>query len=99
MIAEMRGTLNNVKCNRAVGVISDLIKTECRGFILPPSEVKRLLGIPGHYRTWYLHRSITELKKKLANNFISIVISPEHGICFTLYRIPDRSDSPLSKNN
>lgn len=99
MIAELRSTLDDAKCNRAVVVISDLIRTEYQGFILPPSEVKRLLGIPGHYQTWYLHRSITELRKKLANNFISIAVSPEYGICFTIYQIPGQMDRQPSKNN
>jgi len=81
-------SLDTQRCTHAVGIIRDLISHECQGFILPPSEVRRLLGIPTHYQTWYLHRNVLELRKKLANNYISVSVSPQHGICFTLYSIP-----------
>ena len=87
-MGERKSTIEDMKCSQAVDVIRDLISRECQGFILPPSEVRRLLGIPGYYQTWYLHRSVIELRKKLANNFISIAVSPEQGICFTLYKVP-----------
>lgn len=80
-------SLDDQKCLNAVGVIRDLISRECQGFILPPAEVRRLLGIPIHYQTWYLHRNVLELRKKLANNFISVNVDPRHGICFALYHI------------
>jgi hypothetical protein len=82
---------DNQKCTHAVGVIKEIISHECQGFILPPSEVRRLLGIPVHYQTWYLHQNVLELRKKLANNFISVTVNPQHGICFTLYNIPKQA--------
>lgn len=98
-MGEKTSILEEEKCKKAVAVIRDLISRECQGFILPPSEVRRLLGIPGHYRTWYLHRSVIELRKKLANNFISVAVSPEDGICFTLYKIPNQPDIRVSPVN
>ncbi len=98
-MGEKVSILDELKCSQAVGVISDLIKRECQGFILPPSEVKRLLGIPVHYQTWYLHRSVIQLKKKLANNYISVAISPEDGICFTLYKVPRQPGIRVSPIN
>jgi len=84
-------SLDDQKCLSAVGVIRDIISHECQGFILPPSEVRRLLGIPLHYQTWYLHRNVLELRKKLANTFISVHVDPRHGIGFTLYNIPGQA--------
>ena len=86
-MAEKASSLDDQKCITAVGIIQEIIRTECQGFILPPSEVKRLLGIPLHYHTWYLHKNVLELRKKLANNFISVTVSPVNGICFTLYNL------------
>lgn len=98
-MGEKINILDGLKCSQAVGVISDLIKRECQGFILPPSEVKRLLGIPLHYQTWYLHRSVIELRKKLANFYISAAISPELGISFTLYKVPRQASIRVSPIN
>lgn len=78
----------NRRCTKAATVIQDLIRHECQGFILPPSEVKRLLGIPSYYQTWYLHKNVITLRKALANNYISMAVSPEYGICITLYKVP-----------
>lgn len=91
--------LEEEKCRTAVAVIRDLIGRENQGFILPPSEVRRLLGIPAHYRTWYLHRNVISLRRKLANNFISVAVSPENGIFFALYKIPSRLDIRTSNIN
>ncbi|MBN2298648.1 MAG: hypothetical protein JXM72_08635 [Deltaproteobacteria bacterium] len=88
MMGEKGKTQEDTRCNKAATVIRDLIKHECQGFILPPSEVKRLLGIPGYYQTWYLHKKIITLRKALANNYISMAVSPEYGICITLYKVP-----------
>jgi len=88
MVGEKKGILEEEKCTKVVGVISDLLRRDGQGCIHPPSEVKRLLGIPLHYQTWYLHRSVMQLRKKLANNYISVAVSPEHGISFTLYKAP-----------
>ncbi len=98
-MGEQISIIDERKCSKAVGVISDLIKRECQGFILPPSEVKRLLGIPVHYQTWYLHRSVIQLKKKLANKYISMAVSPEDGICFTLYTLPKQPGVRVSPMN
>lgn len=98
-MGEKTSILDELKCSQAVIVISDLIKRECQGFILPPSEVKRLLGIPAHYQTWYLHRSVLQLKKKLANNYISVEISPGDGISFTLYNVPRQPGIRVSPVN
>lgn len=87
-MVEKTSALDDQKCLHAVGIIREIISHECQGFILPPSEVKRLLGIPVHYQTWYLHRNVLELRKKLANNFISVTVSPQHGITFMLYNVP-----------
>ena len=99
MMGEKKGILEDERCRTAVGVIRDLIKKECQGFILPPSEVRRLLGIPLHYQTWYLHRNVLELRKKLANNYISVAVSPEHGICFTIYKVPKEPGIRVSPIN
>ncbi len=98
-MGEQENFAGQKKCIQAVDVIRDLIKRECQGFILPPSEVRRLLGIPGYYQTWYLHRSVLELRKKLANNYISIAVSPEQGICFTLYKVPREESIRVSPIN
>lgn len=76
------------RCDRAATVIKKLIRNECQGFILPPSEAKRLLDIPSYYQTWYLHKKVIELRKNLANSYISMTVSPEYGICITLYKVP-----------
>ncbi len=88
MASEDMSVQDSRNCNRAVQVISHLIRNECQGFILPPSEVRRMLGIPRHCRTWYLHRNIITLRKRLANSFICMSVSPEQGICFTVYKAP-----------
>ncbi len=98
-MGEHKNTLDEKRCIQAVDVIRDLLSRECQGFILPPSEVRRLLGIPGYYQTWYLHKSVLELRKKLANNYISIAVSPEQGICFTLYRVPREKSIRVSPLN
>ncbi len=87
------------RCDHAATVIQDLIRHECQGFILPPSEVKRLLGIPGYYQTWYLHKKIVQLRKKLANSFISMAVSPEQGISVTLYKVPKENYVRFSPRN
>jgi hypothetical protein len=99
IMGEQNSILEEKKCIQAVGVIRDLISRECQGFILPPSEVRRLLGIPGHYQTWYLHRNVHELRKKLANNYISVAVSPEQGISFTLYKVPREESIRVSPIN
>ncbi len=99
MMGEDISILEEEKCRNAVRVIRDLISRESQGFILPPSEVRRLLGIPGHYRTWYLHRSVISLRRRLANNFISVAVSPENGIFFTLYKVPSQPNIRVSPIN
>ena len=98
-MGEKGNTQRNRRCNRAATVIRDLIKHECQGFILPPSEVKRLLGIPGYYQTWYLHKKVVDLRKALANNYISMAVSPEYGICITLYKVPRETYVRFSPKN
>ena len=87
------------RCGQAVTIIKELIKNECQGFILPPSEVKRILGIPGYYQTWYLHKKVIELRKKLANSYISMSVSPEYGISITLYKVPKDTYVRFSPRN
>jgi hypothetical protein len=99
MISAETGIQDDRKCSHAAEVINDLIRNECQGFILPPSEVRRLLGIPGHCRTWYLHKSIAVLRKKLAGTFVSMAVSPDLGISFTLYEIPRQSMVRVSPIN
>jgi hypothetical protein len=96
MASEDMSMQDSLNCNRAAEVISHLIRNECQGFILPPSEVRRMLGIPGYCRTWYLHRNIVALRKKLANSFICMSVHPEQGICFTVYKAPRQSTVRVS---
>jgi hypothetical protein len=96
MASEDMSMQDNRNCNRAAEVISHLIRSECQGFILPPSEVRRMLGIPGYCRTWYLHRNISALQKRLANSFICMSVNPEQGICFTVYKAPRQSTIRVS---
>ena len=86
MICEETGRQDDRKCSRAAEIINELIGMECQGFILPPSEVRRLLGIPGYYHTWYLHENIAQLREELENTLISMAVSPEYGISFTRSR-------------
>ena len=87
------------RCSRAITVIKELIRNECQGFIIPPSEVKRLLGIPGYYQTWFLHKRVIALRKNLANSFISMSVSPEYGISITLYTVPKDTYIRFSPRN
>jgi len=89
-------TGNNMQCMHAARTILDLIRNECQGFILPPSEVKNLLGIERHEMTWYLNKRLKRLKKILANNFIAMEISPEKGVCIVLYQTPAHTCVALS---
>lgn len=99
MMGEKMNIQEDRRCDRAATVIQDLIRKECQGFILPPAEVKRLLGIPGYYQTWYLHKKVIQLRRKLANNYISMAVSPEHGICITLYKVPKDTYVRFSPRN
>lgn len=81
-------TGNKVQCMHAAKTILDLIRYECQGFILPPAEVKNLLGIERNDMAWYLSKRIKQLKKILANNFIAMEISPEKGVSVMLYQAP-----------
>lgn len=80
--------LDEQRCNHAARFICGLIENERRGFILPPSEARRLHGIPEHIWTWCLHRNVSGLEEKLAVTRASMEGNPLYGTSFTLYRIP-----------
>lgn len=80
--------LDEQRCDHAARVICGLIENECQGFILPPSEARRLLGRPEHFHTWYLHRSVSGLEEHLAAMRVPIKVNRLYGISFALYRIP-----------
>jgi hypothetical protein len=76
------------RCQQAAATILELLKYQCQGFILPPGEVKDLLGLHKDDRSWYLSESVTKLRKSLARRYVAIEVNPIQGITFMLYRIP-----------
>jgi len=79
------------RCQHAVAAIIELLKFQCQGFILPPSEVKNLLNLPKEDKSWYLHELVAKLRKELAKRYVAMEVSPIHGITVMLYRVPLQS--------
>ncbi len=77
----------------------ELLKFQCQGFILPPTEVRNLLGLVKDDRAWYLNESIGLLKKELARRFVAMEVNPIQGITVQLYRVPLQSYVLCSPRN
>jgi hypothetical protein len=67
-------------CEHALDIILRAMEYMAAGFILPPCEVKNMLGIRKNNASWYLHREVGKLKKALARHAIETEVSPVHGI-------------------
>jgi hypothetical protein len=79
------------RCKSAAASIMELLKFQCQGFILPPTEVKNLLGLAKDDKTWYFNERIGRLKKELARRFVAMEVNPVQGITVQLYRVPLQS--------
>jgi hypothetical protein len=91
MLTEHVMTESGKRCKRAAASIIELLKYQCQGFILPPTEVKNLLGLAKDDRSWHLNESISRLKKELARRFVAMEVNPIQGITVQLYRVPSQS--------
>jgi hypothetical protein len=91
----MRSGQKNVsdedQCQQAATTILELLRTQCQGFILPPAEVKNLLGLPKEDRSWYLSERVVQLRKDLARRFVAVEVNPLQGITVMLYRVPQQA--------
>ncbi len=79
MLSEHERTESGTRCRSAAASIMELLKFQCQGFILPPTEVKNLLGLDKDDRTWHLNESIGRLKKELARRFVAMEVNPIQG--------------------
>ncbi len=75
-------------CKKAAASIIELLKYQCQGFILPPAEVKNLLGLAKDDKSWHLNERIGQLKKELARRFIAMEVNPIQGITVQIYKVP-----------
>jgi hypothetical protein len=91
MLSEHVMTESGKRCKRAAASIMELLKFQCQGFILPPTEVKNLLGLAKDDKTWHLNEGIGRLKKELARRFVAMEVNPIQGITVQLYRVPLQS--------
>jgi len=91
MLNEHAMTESAKRCKSAAASIMELLKFQCQGFILPPTEVRNLLGLAKDDRTWYLNEKIGRLKKELARRFVAMEVNPIQGITVQLYRGPLQS--------
>ena len=80
-----------IQCKRAAASILELLKHQCQGFILPPAEVRNLLGLSKDDRAWHLHECIGRLKKELARCYVAMEVNPIQGITVQLYKVPLQS--------
>ena len=95
-------TESGKRCKSAAASIMELLKFQCQGFILPPAEVKNLLGLAKDDMAWHLNEGIGQLKKELARRFVAMEVNPILGITVQLYRVPLQSYvlcSPRSLGN
>lgn len=76
------------RCRKAAASIVELLKSQCQGFILPPLEIKSLLGLPRDDKTWHLNERVERLRKELARCYVAMEVHPINGITFQLYRVP-----------
>jgi hypothetical protein len=79
------------RSKKAAASILELLKFQCQGFILPPAEVRNLLGLTKEDRAWHLHESIGQLKKELARCYVAMEVNPIQGITVQLYKVPLQS--------
>lgn len=79
------------RCKKAAASIMEILKYQCQGFVLPPSEARSLLGLAKDDRAWHLHERITLLKKELARRYVAMEVNPIQGITVQLYRVPLQS--------
>jgi len=91
MLSEHVMTESGKRCKSAAASIIELLKYQCQGFILPPTEVKNLLGLSKDDKSWHLNDSIGRLKKELARLFVAMEVNPIRGITVQLYRVPLQS--------
>ncbi len=91
MLNEHEMTDSGKRCKKAAASILELLKYQCQGFILPPSEVKSLLGLARDDKAWHLHGSIDRLRKELARCFVAMDVNPVQGITVQLYKVPLQS--------
>ena len=91
MLSEQANVVHEKRCQQAATTILDLLKYQCQGFILPPSEVKNLLGLPKEDRSWYMNEKVVKLRKDLAKRFVAIQINPIQGMTVMLYRVPQQT--------
>lgn len=91
MLSEQAMTESGTRCKSAAASIMELLKYQCQGFILPPTEVKNLLGLAKDDKTWYLNERIGRMKKELARRFVAMEVNPIQGITVQLYRGPLQS--------
>ena len=79
------------RCKKAAAAILELLKYQCQGFILPPAEVRSLLGLAKDDKAWHLHESIAMLKKELARRYVAMEVNPVQGLTVQIYRVPLQS--------
>ncbi len=91
MLNEHVMTESGKRCKSAAASIMELLKFQCQGFILPPTEVKNLLGLAKDDMAWHLNEGIGRLKKELARRFVAMEVNPILGITVQLYRVPLQS--------
>ncbi len=96
MINEMTRKIPDTRCRNAALSILEILKYQCQGFILPPAEVKRILGIDPADRAWHLHERTAMLKRELARRFVAMEVSPMVGATIQLYRLPPAAPWPFS---
>lgn len=96
MEREIRRVKPDSKCMKAACFIVEMLKYQCQGFILPPSEAKHLLGISPTDRAWHLHERIEMLRRELARRYVAMEVNPIQGIMVQLYRLPPAFGIPFS---
>ena len=79
------------RCKQAAASIMELLKFQCQGFILPPLEVKNLLGLAKDDKAWHLNERVGRLKKELARCYVAMEVNPIQGITVQIYRVPLQS--------
>ena len=88
MLNEMSMNESGKGSRKAAVAILDLLKHQCQGFILPPQEVRNLLGLARDDRAWHLHERVALLRKELARCYVAMEVNPIQGITVQLYRVP-----------
>ncbi|MGC9323763.1 MAG: hypothetical protein ACP5G0_03335 [Desulfomonilia bacterium] len=87
------------QCKHAADIILKIIGVECQGFILPPGEVRDLLGIRNDDTKWYLHKKVERLRKELAESSILLDVHPKDGITVMHTRPSHESNTLCSPRN